>query len=948
MAITQRGSVLVPADAAAFDWFGHAVALNATADTLVVGAPERQSGGISVGGVYIYDRSGSSWTARGSVRLAADVGAGDEYGLAVALSGDGNVLAIGSPGWESGAGAPNGRGAVYIYDRSGSSWTARGSVLLASDGTSPDFFGGALALNSDGSVLAVGAEQWEGSLTDQGGVYLYDWSGSAWVQRGSVLTASDAAASDHFGSSLALSGDGTILAVGARDWEGANSNQGGVYLYDWSGSAWVQRGSVLTASDAAASDGFGASVALSTDGLVLAVGARTWEGAAADQGGVYIYDWSGSAWVQRGSVLEAGDAEASDNFGSGVALSGDGNELAVGARGWDGTGSAQGGVYIFDLIDVVVDVICPTALTVVYPSLGPIECPTRLNVQGAAASIEAPTLLAVIDSSPATLWTARCTLDGVDVSARLTGNARVTIEEGAARLAVLTLTVPSGSVAPLDYVGKDIALDFSPVISGTPVPIRMFTGRVDTPEYDPIARLLVLNCVDDLQNRVAALDRAALDLLIGGRYSAAVQGDADDNWDYAQARLTTVQASLDAGAAGGLRLTAWQDTAVWRTFTSADLLWPHASVSYPQRSSLVNEVTCEFDYRYPRLRQRYTTLGWSGTHIDMAPNGYQYPTQQDILGAAGGSGWTVTGASFWPAPAAIPHSSGGFIYTEDGAIDMAILHLAQRHSQTVTERYTLTVRAPESVSANGTLPGALRGALESEFDGGAWESALDVAPLMPTGGEQDYAPDAPRADADYAIQTLLDQAAAKIIGSHRSARVGSAVPCLPDLDVDKRVAINTGEIIATGKVVRVEHVLDFMAGSATSEFEIACSGASGTGIVTPTPLTPPAAPSAADESQDWPSQIPPLFVNTFGITPYADNLMGLILNPPESIFVEDIPAIGSKSFPNPYYVAGTYPVSGFRVRMPGVDDADRNQAEKTSTGSYDVEIPIDPLTFIVP
>jgi hypothetical protein len=154
--------------------------------------------------------------------------------------------------------------------------------------------------------------------------------------------------SDGFGVSVALNDAGTVLAVGASAWEGAADNQGGVYIYDWSGSAWVQRGSVLTASDAAVSDGFGASVALNDAGTVLAVGANVWEGAAADQGGVYIYDWSGSAWVQRGSVLTASDFAESDRFGRSVALNAAGTVLAVGAHFWEGTADNQGGVYIYD------------------------------------------------------------------------------------------------------------------------------------------------------------------------------------------------------------------------------------------------------------------------------------------------------------------------------------------------------------------------------------------------------------------------------------------------------------------------------------------------------------------------------------------------------------------------------------------------------------------------
>lgn len=592
-----------------------------------------------------------------------------------------------------------------------------------------------------------------------------------------------------------------------------------------------------------------------------------------------------------------------------------------------------------------------TRLDVAHPA-GTLIAPTRLAVQATGAT-GAPATLAVVSLAGGLLaaprWTARCLIDGADVSGALTGVARVTATEGGARLAELTINPPGGPFAPLDYVGKTLTLDYVPVIAGTPVPLRLFTGRIDTPDYDFDACLLTLSCVDDLQNRVAALDRATLDALIGGRFTEAVQGAIDDHWDYAQACLSTVAASLDAGPHGGLRVTPWESAAVWATFGVGQLIYPRTRVSYPQRSTIVNAVSIEFDYRYPRLRQRYTALGWSGTLIDMAPTGYQYPSQQDILGAAGGSGWIVTDAAFWPAPAAIPHTSGGFVYPAEDAIDMAILKLTQRHSQTVTEEFRLTVQAPESIAANGTLPHSLRGALQSEFDGGAWESALDVPPLMPAGGDMDWSPDATRGDADHALQTLLDQARVKILGSHRSTRVANSTVCNPDIDLDKRIAIATPALDAEGKVVEVVHELDFGAGAATTAFTLGCFGAGGAGIVTPSTLVPPAPPPPAAETQDWRGSVPSLHVCTYGVTPYSENLMGLLLNPSERIFVENVPPNGeSASYPNPSYVPGTYPVQGFRVRMPGVDDADRNPIVRHAGASYDVRVPVDTLQITHP
>jgi hypothetical protein len=323
----QRGSVLTASDGANSDRFGR-VALNADGTVMAVGAYQWEGTATDKGGVYIYDWSGSAWVQRGSV-LSAGV-EGDNFGVSVALDSSGTILIVGAVGIGAG------RGGVYTYDWSGSAWVKRGGTLTAADGVDNDLYGNSVALSNDGNVLAVGARD---RSSGRGGVYIYDRSGSTWVQRGGVLTASDAANNDRF-SRVALSGDGTILAVGALWRDG----QGGVYIYDWSGSAWVQRGSVLTAADAAADDEYGFSCALSDDGTILAVGAYLWEGAQTSQGGVYIYDWSGSVWVQRGGVLTAADAAVGDNFGTTVSFSGSASMLVVAAEDRGG----KGGVYVYD------------------------------------------------------------------------------------------------------------------------------------------------------------------------------------------------------------------------------------------------------------------------------------------------------------------------------------------------------------------------------------------------------------------------------------------------------------------------------------------------------------------------------------------------------------------------------------------------------------------------
>lgn len=344
----QIGSVLEASDAADSDNFGRSVSLSSDGSVLAVGAASWEGAtGSNRGGVYIYDWSGSAWVQRGEVLEASDAADSDRFGISVSLSSDGSVLVVGTISWE---GSISNQGGVYIYDWSGSAWVQRGSVLTASDAATSDQYGISTSLSSDGNILVVGATGWvDASGSWRGGVYIYDRNGDSWTQRGAVLQSSDIADNDFFGQTVSLSSDGSILAVGANGWEGTvGSGRGGVYIYDWNGSAWVQRGAVLEASDAADSDVF-SYVSLSSDGSILAVGAAGWEGTVNNQGGVYLYDWNGSDWVQRGSILTASDAADTDRFGEAISLSSDGSVLAVGMYRWESTGTDRGGVYTYDL-----------------------------------------------------------------------------------------------------------------------------------------------------------------------------------------------------------------------------------------------------------------------------------------------------------------------------------------------------------------------------------------------------------------------------------------------------------------------------------------------------------------------------------------------------------------------------------------------------------------------
>jgi uncharacterized protein (TIGR03437 family) len=217
---------LTPNDGAAEDTFGYAVALDG--DTLAVGAPNDTVGSNAYqGSAYIFTRNGASWTQQ--QKLTANDGAeSDLFGFAVALSG--NTVAVGVPNDAIGA---NGRtGSVCVFTRSGATWTQQ-PKLTSNDGGAGDLFGVALAL--DGDTLVAGARgDTIGANDEQGSAYVFTRHGTVWTQQ-QKLTAGDGAARDFFGAAVAVSGD-TLVVGALYDTIGANGNQGSAYVYTFIGS----------------------------------------------------------------------------------------------------------------------------------------------------------------------------------------------------------------------------------------------------------------------------------------------------------------------------------------------------------------------------------------------------------------------------------------------------------------------------------------------------------------------------------------------------------------------------------------------------------------------------------------------------------------------------------------------------------------------------------------
>ena len=338
------------------DNFGFATALSADGNTLVVSAHFEAGGDTGVnadqdddsipqaGAVYVFTRSGTTWTQQSYIKASntghigqrldpdeqPDLAAehfgpiasgeysyedsygemfddGDQFGAAIALSDDGHKLVVtataedsGTPGVSSDQGDNSKRsaGAAYVFEREGDTWTQT-AYIKPSNPEVDALFGYSAALSADGRRIAIGGYDEDGSVASTnefqdglvrgaGAVYVFDFDGDTWQQIG-YLKASNAERGDSLGVAVAISDDGKTVIATAQDEDGLSTGinnipgpdyqddirptTGAVYVFVEQDGAWSQQ-AYIKASNTGSGDVFGSRLALSGDGNVLAVGAQ--------------------------------------------------------------------------------------------------------------------------------------------------------------------------------------------------------------------------------------------------------------------------------------------------------------------------------------------------------------------------------------------------------------------------------------------------------------------------------------------------------------------------------------------------------------------------------------------------------------------------------------------------------------------------------------------------
>jgi MYXO-CTERM domain-containing protein len=340
--VVAEQATLTDREGATDDSFGQSVAIAGDGSVAIVTATSRTTSVVRAGAAFVYRRTGARWTFEAMIG-ASDPASFDNFGYASAIDELGERIVIGVPSDDIRGADSVGSARVFV-NRAGA-WTEE-ATLLAPDAATDDFLGGSVAISGDGTRVLVGApnDVTRAGTTGSVRVFVRGLRGT-WTEEATLIPR-DAAASDQVGSRVALSADGTralVSSFGAVDATGEAI--GAVSVFVRTDRTWTEEVR-LPAADIESDESFGDALALSADGSVALVGAENERNAAGlVVGSVRVFVRTGSTWAADGVLIHS-DVEREDGIGVAVALSADGNRALIGApwddaRGGDDIGSVR-------------------------------------------------------------------------------------------------------------------------------------------------------------------------------------------------------------------------------------------------------------------------------------------------------------------------------------------------------------------------------------------------------------------------------------------------------------------------------------------------------------------------------------------------------------------------------------------------------------------------------
>lgn len=313
------------------DLSGHSVAISANGNIVAIGAIENNDGGSRSGHVRVYANVDGTWTQIGGDIAGEAVD--DRSGWSLAISADGGIVAIGSDlnnSW---------KGQVEVYENLEGTWTQIGEDIEGEN--FQDISATSISLSDNGSIIAIGAPRSDGTANNSGHVRVFENIGGSWIQIGQDIDGEQE--QGRLGNSVALNGEGNILAIGASQNDENGTNTGEVKIYENQDGTWTQLGGDI--NGIVEFEDSGSEVALSEVGNIVAISSPSSNANGLHSGHVRIFEYLGGVWTQIGEDI-IGEA-SEDYFGWSLALSASGNFIAIGSLWNDNNGSDAGNVRIF-------------------------------------------------------------------------------------------------------------------------------------------------------------------------------------------------------------------------------------------------------------------------------------------------------------------------------------------------------------------------------------------------------------------------------------------------------------------------------------------------------------------------------------------------------------------------------------------------------------------------
>lgn len=448
------------------------------------------------------------------------------------------------------------------------------------------------------------------------------------------------------------------------------------------------------------------------------------------------------------------------------------------------------------------------------------------------------------------LWTLRLMVGGINLTPMLTGTVTVDREEGAAGIAGFDLFIAPGvAVVPPDWKGRAVSIDYISTSQGETAEARKFTGQISRADWNPVNRILTCECSDQLQQRVEGMTIAAIDALVGGRWSEdlfePVEGRS--HWDYARERMSTRTASLDCSAYGDLRVTSWYATAPHFVFGPGTTLYQQIDLQQSDLEATTNRVEIEFSYRYPRLWQLNEGYSWTHVNAGGGQSGFcnwrvwatELPDTDMIASAVSGSGQQLlggVGGYKLPLSMANPCGDGqGWVNTFDNLWLSASFTGARRWVQSVTESYKLVLSTAAGESELTRIVQRAGYTVSIERDQAeSWGSD----PIRGGGtGSQDLSDEGRRSNA---IATALRIGQAMIVGAHRETTLSWDVPTSMAMGIDLWHTLEIADqgVHAVGKCRRIVHQFDLGSGEAITSLSISIMRGGGVSDALAVPAQP--------------------------------------------------------------------------------------------------------------